>query len=130
MVCLQVHLVADDRLELPILGYEPNVLPLHQSTIMRNSTFYNFTSVWQESIVTESKQTESTQVVSVGVEVVSFEQEAKVTRAAIINRFFMFFINIYFLIFSTWDGNRTRTDITVYWILSPARLPIPPPKQF
>jgi len=34
--------------------------------------------------------------VSVEVEVVSFEQEAKVTRAAIINRFFMFFINIYF----------------------------------
>jgi hypothetical protein len=25
--------VADDRLELPTLGYEPNVLPLHQSTI-------------------------------------------------------------------------------------------------
>ena len=81
------------------------MLPLHQSAIMRNSTFYNFTSVWQESIVTESQQTESTQVVSLGVEVVSFEQEAKVTRAAIINRFFMFFINIYFLIFSTWDGN-------------------------
>jgi hypothetical protein len=56
---------------------------------MRNSTFYNFTSVWQESIVIESQQTESTQVVSVGVEVVSFEQEAKVTRAAIINNCFM-----------------------------------------
>jgi hypothetical protein len=56
---------------------------------MRNSTFYNFTSVWQESIVTESQQTESTQVVSVGGEVVSFEQEAKITRAAIINKFFM-----------------------------------------
>ena len=56
---------------------------------MRNSTFYNFTSVWQESIVTESQQAESTQVVSVGVEVVSFEQETKVTRAAIINNCFM-----------------------------------------
>ena len=89
--------------------------------------FY-FTKV--ESIDTESQQAESTQVVSVEVEVVSFEQEAKVTKAAIINRFFMFFINIYILIFCTWDGNRTRTDITVYWILSPARLPIPPPKQF
>ena len=53
--------------------------------------FY-FTKV--ESIDTESQQAESTQVVSVEVEVVSFEQEAKVTRAAIINRFFMFFINI------------------------------------
>jgi len=61
---------------------------------MRNSTFYNFTSVWQESIVTESQQAESTQVVSVvvvsvEVEVVSFEQEAKVTRAVIINNCFM-----------------------------------------
>jgi hypothetical protein len=58
--------------------------------------FY-FTKV--ESIDAESQQAESTQVVSVvvvsiEVEVVSFEQEAKVTRAAIINRFFMFFINI------------------------------------
>ena len=48
--------------------------------------FY-FTKV--ESIDTESQQAESTQVVSVEVEVVSFEQEAKVTRAAIINKFFM-----------------------------------------
>ena len=43
-------------------------------------------------------------VVSVGVEVVSFEQEAKVTKAAIINRFFMCFINIYFLIFVLGTG--------------------------
>ena len=27
------------------------------------------------------------------------------------------------------DGNRTRTDITVNRILSPARLPIPPPER-
>ena len=101
---------------------------------MRNSTFYNFTSVWQESIVTESQQAESTQVVSVvvvsvEVEVVSFEQEAKVTRAAIINRFFMFFINIYFLIFSTRGETRTRTTLG-HRILSATCLPFHHPSIF
>jgi hypothetical protein len=33
------------------------------------------------------------------------------------------------LCFSTRDGNRTRTDITVRRILSPVRLPVPPPGQ-
>ena len=119
----------------PPAGLEPATiwLQIRSSTKWAKGAIFYFTKV--ESIDAESQQAESTQVVSVvvvsvEVEVVSFEQEAKVTRAAIINRFFMFFINIYFLIFSTWDGNRTRTDITVYWILSPARLPIPPPKQF
>ena len=37
----------------------------------------------------ESQQVESTQVVSVKLEAVSFEQEAKVTKAAINNTFFI-----------------------------------------
>ena len=37
----------------------------------------------------ESQQVESTQVVSVEVEVVSFEHEAKETKAAINNTFFI-----------------------------------------
>ena len=31
--------------------------------------------------------------------------------------------------FSTWGGTRTRTGISAHWILSPACLPIPPPRQ-
>ena len=40
-------------------------------------------------MLVESQQVESTQVVSVELEVVSFEQEAKVTKAAINNTFFI-----------------------------------------
>lgn len=31
--------------------------------------------------------------------------------------------------FSAPDGNRTRTNIAAHRILSPARLPVPPPRQ-
>lgn len=29
----------------------------------------------------------------------------------------------------TWDGNRTHTSVTAHGILSPACLPVPPPKR-
>lgn len=59
----------------------------------------------------ESQQVESTQVVSVEVEVVSFEQEAKVTKAAIINKFFMCIINIYFYFFVLLAGLEPARDL-------------------
>jgi len=79
-----------------------------RSRLVKNYYFFNSTiSVWsesawalalsiRESMFVESQQVESTQVVSVEVEVVSFEHEAKVTKAAINNTFFIWYKYIIF----------------------------------